>query len=88
MPRIFTAATDDHPRCVGVLIAGEGLTLIHGAIFLKTMNSAPDSVKSLSDRPSWSLIFSQIPMVTQPKLCSKVGELYTTYISTIVTELI
>jgi hypothetical protein len=34
------------------------------------------------------MICSQIPMVTYSMLCSKVGELYTIYISTIVIELI
>jgi hypothetical protein len=58
---------------------GGGLTLIHGVIFLKTVNSAPDSVQSLSNRPSWSLIFSQIPVVTRVNLCSKLVEHYTHY---------
>jgi hypothetical protein len=47
-------------------------------------------VSSVSWRDSQclGLICSQIPMVTYSMLCSNVGERYTTYISTIVTELI
>ena len=71
----FTVAADDHPRCGGVLIAGGELTLIHGVIFLKTVNSAPDSVDSLTDRPSWSPIFSNFYVKPMPTFCSKVVEL-------------
>jgi hypothetical protein len=74
-PRIFTAATDDQSRRGGVLIAGGELTLIHGVIFLKTVNSAPDSVDSLTDRPSWSPIFSNFYVKPIPTFCNKVVEL-------------
>jgi hypothetical protein len=54
---------------------GGGLTLIHGVIFQKTVNSVPDSVDSLTDRPSWSPIFSNFYVKPMPTFCSKVVEL-------------
>jgi hypothetical protein len=57
---------------VAFLSPAGGLTLIHGVIFLKTVNSAPDSVKSLSDRPSWSLISFGFYVAPEPAFCIKV----------------
>jgi hypothetical protein len=57
---------------VAFLSPAGGLTLIHGVIFLKTVNSAPDSVKSLSNRPSWSLISFGFYVAPEPAFCIKV----------------
>jgi hypothetical protein len=40
--------------------------------YWKPMNSALDSVESLTDRSNWSLIFSQFCMVTRLALCTKI----------------
>jgi hypothetical protein len=43
------------------------------------MNSAPDSVESLSDGPSWSPIFSNFYVEPKPTFCIEVVVLHTSY---------
>jgi hypothetical protein len=54
---------------------GGGVILIHSAIFLMTMNSALNSIKSLTDRANWNSIYSRFCVKPMQIFCSKVIEL-------------
>jgi hypothetical protein len=87
------------PRCQGTLprppmtghaavafLSPAGVILIHSAIFLMTMNSALNSIKSLTNRASSGHIFSKFSLATHPRPCIKVVVLHTSYNSTIGLE--
>jgi hypothetical protein len=68
------------PTAVASLSPARSKTLSTARYFLKTVNSALGSVKSLTDCPSWSPVFSNFHVKPKPTFCSKVVVHYTIFI--------
>jgi 5'(3')-deoxyribonucleotidase len=60
---------------VAFLSSAGRVILIHGAIFLMIVNSALNSIKSLTDRANWNTIYFRFCVKPMPIFCSKVIEL-------------